>query len=81
MSSGVAIGGPATGATERSIKTTEDEPLRGHQPPIAFGPVRSRRLGWSLGINNVPPQDVFVRVHLLPDRRDDARSRQARGLP
>jgi wyosine [tRNA(Phe)-imidazoG37] synthetase (radical SAM superfamily) len=54
MSSGVAIGGPATGATERSIKTTEDEPLRGHQPPIAFGPVRSRRLGWSLGINNVP---------------------------
>jgi wyosine [tRNA(Phe)-imidazoG37] synthetase (radical SAM superfamily) len=22
--------------------------------PIAFGPVRSRRLGWSLGINNVP---------------------------
>lgn len=25
-------------------------------PPIAFGPVRSRRLGWSLGINNVPPK-------------------------
>jgi wyosine [tRNA(Phe)-imidazoG37] synthetase (radical SAM superfamily) len=24
--------------------------------PIAFGPVRSRRLGWSLGINNVPPK-------------------------
>jgi hypothetical protein len=23
-------------------------------PPIVFGPVRSRRLGWSLGINNVP---------------------------
>jgi wyosine [tRNA(Phe)-imidazoG37] synthetase (radical SAM superfamily) len=25
-------------------------------PPLAFGPVRSRRLGWSLGINNVPPK-------------------------
>ena len=24
--------------------------------PLAFGPVRSRRLGWSLGINNVPPK-------------------------
>jgi len=24
--------------------------------PIVFGPVRSRRLGWSLGINNVPPK-------------------------
>ncbi len=24
--------------------------------PIAFGPVRSRRLGWSLGINNVRPK-------------------------
>lgn len=24
--------------------------------PIAFGPVRSRRLGWSLGINNVQPK-------------------------
>jgi len=24
--------------------------------PIAFGPVRSRRLGWSLGINTVPPR-------------------------
>jgi wyosine [tRNA(Phe)-imidazoG37] synthetase (radical SAM superfamily) len=26
------------------------------EPPLAFGPVRSRRLGWSLGINNVPPK-------------------------
>jgi wyosine [tRNA(Phe)-imidazoG37] synthetase (radical SAM superfamily) len=24
--------------------------------PIAFGPVRSRRLGWSLGINHLPPK-------------------------
>jgi hypothetical protein len=34
--------------------------IRERQPtptmPIAFGPVRSRRLGWSLGINNVPPK-------------------------
>lgn len=27
-----------------------------HASSIAFGPVRSRRLGWSLGINNVPPK-------------------------
>lgn len=28
----------------------------GTPPPIAFGPVLSRRLGWSLGINNVRPK-------------------------
>lgn len=28
-----------------------EEPL---SPSIAFGPVRSRRFGWSLGVNNVP---------------------------
>jgi wyosine [tRNA(Phe)-imidazoG37] synthetase (radical SAM superfamily) len=56
MTSGVAIGGPATGAAERSSKTSEDEHPRGHELPIVFGPVRSRRLGWSLGINNVPPK-------------------------
>ncbi len=28
----------------------------GPRPPLAFGPVRSRRLGWSLGVNNVPPK-------------------------
>lgn len=32
-----------------------DRPAATH-PPIAFGPIRSRRLGWSLGINNVPPK-------------------------
>jgi wyosine [tRNA(Phe)-imidazoG37] synthetase (radical SAM superfamily) len=26
------------------------------EPPIVFGPVRSRRLGWSLGINNIRPK-------------------------
>ena len=30
--------------------------LSGDQPGIAFGPVPSRRLGRSLGINNVPPK-------------------------
>lgn len=33
------------------IPEVEEERL-----PIAFGPVRSRRLGWSLGVNNVPPK-------------------------
>jgi wyosine [tRNA(Phe)-imidazoG37] synthetase (radical SAM superfamily) len=54
MTPDVASGGPTTRAAGRSIKTTQDEHVRGHQLPIAFGPVRSRRLGWSLGINNVP---------------------------
>jgi wyosine [tRNA(Phe)-imidazoG37] synthetase (radical SAM superfamily) len=34
-------------AAESQLPTTPS-------PPVAFGPVRSRRLGWSLGINNVP---------------------------
>lgn len=54
MTSGVAIGGPASGAAERSTSA----PAAGHLPvwglPVTFGPIRSRRLGWSLGINNVP---------------------------
>ena len=41
---GTASAGVVAGAAE------------GPGPPIAFGPVRSRRLGWSLGINNVPPK-------------------------
>jgi len=41
----------------RAIHTAHDPP-DGPSPtlPIAFGPVRSRRIGWSLGINNVPPK-------------------------
>ncbi len=33
-----------------------DDPIRGQEVPmtIAFGPVPSRRLGRSLGINNIP---------------------------
>ncbi len=54
MTSAAATGGPATGAAERTSKTTQNE--HGHRLPIVFGPVHSRRLGWSLGINNVPPK-------------------------
>jgi wyosine [tRNA(Phe)-imidazoG37] synthetase (radical SAM superfamily) len=36
--------------------TREGSAERPSDLPIAFGPVRSRRLGWSLGINNVPPK-------------------------
>jgi wyosine [tRNA(Phe)-imidazoG37] synthetase (radical SAM superfamily) len=39
------------GSGGAALDTAPDRPL-----PIAFGPVRSRRLGWSLGINNVPPK-------------------------
>jgi wyosine [tRNA(Phe)-imidazoG37] synthetase (radical SAM superfamily) len=56
MAPGVAVGGPTTGAAERSITTTEDEHPRSQQLPIVFGPVRTRRLGWSLGINDVRPK-------------------------
>jgi hypothetical protein len=27
-----------------------------HAPPIVFGPVKSRRLGWNLGINTILPK-------------------------
>ena len=42
-------------------------------PPIAFGPVPSRRLGRSLGINNVPPKAcsyscVYCQVGPTPER-------------
>jgi wyosine [tRNA(Phe)-imidazoG37] synthetase (radical SAM superfamily) len=53
VTSGVAGCGSATGAAKRS---TQDRHLRQHHLPVVFGPVRSRRLGWSLGINNVPPK-------------------------
>jgi len=42
--------------------------------PIAFGPVRSRRLGWSLGINNVPPKTcTFSCVYCQVGATDRAR--------
>lgn len=56
MTTGIATGGPATRAAERTSKTTDIEHPHGHRIPIVFGPVYSRRLGWSLGINNVLPK-------------------------
>jgi wyosine [tRNA(Phe)-imidazoG37] synthetase (radical SAM superfamily) len=38
------------------VVTARREPTGGSNLPIAFGPIRSRRLGWSLGINNVRPK-------------------------
>ena len=35
---------------------------------IAFGPVPSRRLGQSLGINNIPPKDLHLFLYLLSTR-------------
>jgi wyosine [tRNA(Phe)-imidazoG37] synthetase (radical SAM superfamily) len=36
------------------VRAATDVPAR--EPPIAFGPIPSRRLGRSLGINNIPPK-------------------------
>ena len=33
---------------------------------LAFGPVPSRRLGKSLGINNIPPEILHLLLRLLP---------------
>jgi hypothetical protein len=43
-------------STLRPGAPVADAPPRQADLPIAFGPVRSRRVGWSLGINNVPPK-------------------------
>jgi wyosine [tRNA(Phe)-imidazoG37] synthetase (radical SAM superfamily) len=56
MISGVATGGPATEAAGRTNQTTAGDYAQGQGLPIVFGPIHSRRLGWSLGINNVPPK-------------------------
>lgn len=46
-------------------------------PPIAFGPVLSRRLGWSLGINNVRPKScTFACVYCQLGPTDRASSRR-----
>jgi wyosine [tRNA(Phe)-imidazoG37] synthetase (radical SAM superfamily) len=50
------------------------------QPPLAivFGPVRSRRLGWSLGINNVPPKHcTYACVYCQVGATDHASSRRS----
>jgi wyosine [tRNA(Phe)-imidazoG37] synthetase (radical SAM superfamily) len=56
VTSGVAAGDPASGADGRLNWTTADGRVGRYRLPVVFGPVRSRRLGWSLGINNVPPK-------------------------
>jgi wyosine [tRNA(Phe)-imidazoG37] synthetase (radical SAM superfamily) len=46
--------------------------------PIAFGPVRSRRLGWSLGINNVPPKTcTYSCIYCQAGATDRARLERA----
>jgi len=46
-------------------------------PPIAFGPVLSRRLGWSLGINNVRPKScTYACVYCQLGPTDRATSRR-----
>lgn len=54
----VTIAGTAGDARGRAAPAGHERPTGSGAPipPIAFGPVRSRRLGWSLGINNVPPK-------------------------
>ncbi len=47
--------------------------------PIAFGPIRSRRLGWSLGINNVWPKScTYSCVYCQVGATDRAFLRRAR---
>jgi wyosine [tRNA(Phe)-imidazoG37] synthetase (radical SAM superfamily) len=47
--------------------------------PIAFGPVRSRRLGWSLGINNVWPKScTYSCVYCQVGATDLASTRRRR---
>ena len=47
--------------------------------PIAFGPIRSRRLGWSLGINNVWPKScTYSCVYCQVGATDLASTRRGR---
>jgi wyosine [tRNA(Phe)-imidazoG37] synthetase (radical SAM superfamily) len=50
------LGGVRQGGRRPPPVSAREPPGRRPDLPIAFGPVRSRRLGWSLGINNVPPK-------------------------
>jgi wyosine [tRNA(Phe)-imidazoG37] synthetase (radical SAM superfamily) len=78
MPSGVAGGGPVTLAVERAVDSIrQGQPL--HSPlPVVFGPVRSRRLGWSLGINNVPPKTcTYACVYCQVGATTHARVRRA----
>jgi wyosine [tRNA(Phe)-imidazoG37] synthetase (radical SAM superfamily) len=60
--------------------TLERERPDDRQPelPIVFGPVHSRRLGWSLGINNVPPKTcTYSCVYCQVGATDRARVERA----
>jgi wyosine [tRNA(Phe)-imidazoG37] synthetase (radical SAM superfamily) len=60
---------------ERDRSPARDE---GPHLPIAFGPVRSRRLGWSLGINNVLPKScTYSCVYCQVGATDRARRDRA----
>jgi wyosine [tRNA(Phe)-imidazoG37] synthetase (radical SAM superfamily) len=64
----------AESSPPRRAQTTDRAP----QVPIAFGPVRSRRLGWSLGINNVPPKTcTYSCVYCQVGATDRARLERA----
>ena len=63
----------ATAVGTRHAQPPSQSPL-----PIAFGPVRSRRLGWSLGINNVPPKTcTYSCVYCQAGATDRARLERA----
>jgi wyosine [tRNA(Phe)-imidazoG37] synthetase (radical SAM superfamily) len=64
----------------RALSTIDRERPVERQPvlPLAFGPVRSRRLGWSLGINNVPPKTcTYSCVYCQVGATDHARRERA----
>jgi wyosine [tRNA(Phe)-imidazoG37] synthetase (radical SAM superfamily) len=72
---GSAMAGVALGSRRAATQRWGDR-----QPtlPIAFGPVRSRRLGWSLGINNVPPKTcTYSCVYCQVGATDRARLERA----
>ena len=61
-----------------AVPATGERPSKPLSPtlPLAFGPVRSRRLGWSLGINNVPSKTcsyscVYCQVGETDRARDE----------
>jgi wyosine [tRNA(Phe)-imidazoG37] synthetase (radical SAM superfamily) len=67
------MSGDATGSQRPRGRTA------GHRmPPLAFGPIRSRRLGWSLGINNVPAKTcTYSCVYCQVGATDRARLERA----
>ena len=69
---------PAHRVGETAVETRHTQPPPPPSLPIAFGPVRSRRLGWSLGINNVPPKTcTYSCVYCQVGATDRARLERA----